>query len=872
MNLFSLFATIGLKDDGFTKGINEATGAGQKFDLSLGSIIKTVAGLKVVQVAFNEIRNAIGGAIERYDTLNRFPKVMEQMGFSTELAQKSIQRMSDSVQGLPTRLDDIVSVAQRIALTTGDLEGATDAAIALNNAFLGSGSTAADAARGLTQYTQMLSTGKVDIVSWRTLVETMGPALRMVGESFGFTEDATQQLYEALQSGDITFDEFNSRIIELNDGVGGFAEMAQEASGGIATAFTNLRTGIVIAITDVISKFDELLESNGFGGIEGVILKIRDGFKAFITAAGDTMIYVADTMMPLFKDLWALIQNDLVPIFTDAGGVIQSVLKPAFEGLVDAIRSIVQWFGDLDREQQKTILGLAAAALAMGPVIDAIIKLVSFVGSIKEVATGVGVFVKALVGVAPAAGASGAAGAVGALGAALAPLLPVIAAVAAAIATFVIGWKTNMGGFRDSIMETLPGLVEAWGTFKEGLSVLWDNLKEAVSTLKEAWDSDFAGIRTIVESVFSVIGEIIATAIEVFSGILEFIGSVFKGDWEGAWNAIKDIFTSVFEGIVEIFSTNIQLVIDLGNDLAAWLSEIWDGIKAKATETWNSIVEFMAELPGRIWDAISGAIERVTEWGSQILETARNKITSMITTVINLLVQLPGKIWNAIVSAIQRVAEWGQNIINTAREKITAMVEAVYSLASQIPSRIASAISGAIQAVVTWGSELVDRAKTAIRNMIDGIVNSASNVASEVKSIGTNIIQGIVNGINSMASSVVGAIKTVVDNAINAAKSALGIESPSKVFAEIGRYTAEGFVVGIESMANAVNDAVNDVFGVDTDILAPSLGGVSSLTPAMAGEASGMQPVHITQQFYQQYQSPIDEQNAAVAAVERVMW
>jgi len=56
-------------------------------------------------------------------------------------------RLSDGIDGLPTKLDDIASTAQRMYTSFGDMDKATDSALALNNALLGSGSSAADAKR-----------------------------------------------------------------------------------------------------------------------------------------------------------------------------------------------------------------------------------------------------------------------------------------------------------------------------------------------------------------------------------------------------------------------------------------------------------------------------------------------------------------------------------------------------------------------------------------------------------------------------------------------------------------------------------------------------------------------------------------------------
>ena len=57
-------------------------GGGNSF--GIGNFIKGFAGLKVVQAGWNAVSNSMGGAIDRFDTMTRFPKMMEIMGYSAQ--------------------------------------------------------------------------------------------------------------------------------------------------------------------------------------------------------------------------------------------------------------------------------------------------------------------------------------------------------------------------------------------------------------------------------------------------------------------------------------------------------------------------------------------------------------------------------------------------------------------------------------------------------------------------------------------------------------------------------------------------------------------------------------------------------------------
>lgn len=266
----------------FNNAMSNVRGLGGSFTNTIKQGALLQVGMRAVNTGISQISSSMGSAISRFDALNQFPKMMKQMGFSAGEAQRQSEKMVQAIDGLPTSLDEITASTQQIALLTGDLKGATDTSIALNNAFLASGSSSYDASRGLRQYTQMLASGKVDMQSWRTLNETMGYALDKTAKSFGFTgASAKNDLYKALQSGKITFDDFNKRIIELNEGTGGFAETARVASVGIATSFANIRTAVVAGVEKCIRAFDDLLKQNGF---DGVALEL-DGFKENVKSA-----------------------------------------------------------------------------------------------------------------------------------------------------------------------------------------------------------------------------------------------------------------------------------------------------------------------------------------------------------------------------------------------------------------------------------------------------------------------------------------------------------------------------------------------------------------------------------------------------------
>lgn len=71
---------------------------------------------------------------------------------------------------------------------------------------------------------------------------------------------------------------------------------------------------------------------------------------------------------------------------------------------------------------------------------------------------------------------------------------------------------------------------------------------------------------------------------------------------------------------------------------------------------------------------------------------------------------------------------------------------------------------------------------------------------SDFRSVGLNLAESFANGISVGRSAVINASTSMAQAAIDAARSTLDINSPSKVFREIGAYTSEGFLLGMEDI------------------------------------------------------------------------
>ena len=353
---------VKLKDT-IASSSQKAKESASNFDKLKNSIKNFSAGavaFKTVSAGLDLMKSSLDKAIDRFDTLQRFPKVMQSLGHSSKDVAQSTKALADGIEGLPTTLDTVVGTTQKLTSITGNLKTSTKLTLALNNAFLASGASTEDASRGLQQYTQMLSAGKVDMQSWKTLQETMPYALQKTAESFGFAgKSAQNDFYAALRDGRISFDDFSKRLIELNKGTNGFAEMARKNSEGIKTSFGNIVNAVAKGIANVIDAFDKM--SKAVTGKS--IAQNLDGIKAGVNSVFKTIVNVINGATPVVKtfvQVLGFLKPILDPLLHILGGVVVGVL--AFKGAMLGL-AIIKGIGGLIANLITSLTTLASTSL-----------------------------------------------------------------------------------------------------------------------------------------------------------------------------------------------------------------------------------------------------------------------------------------------------------------------------------------------------------------------------------------------------------------------------------------------------------------------------------------------------------------------------
>lgn len=617
MESYSVEAVLSAVDKNFTSTMNKADSSmralnknSQNTNTSILDIAKGVGVFKLIDSAVGLVRNSLDGAINRFDTLKNYPKVMAQMGFSTNDVAKSTELLKKGVDGLPTSLQELTKSSQSFAILEKSATGGAKTAIALNDAFLASGASAADASRGVQQYSQMLSSGKVDLMSWRTLQETMPYALTQVAKSFGLTgKSAERDLYAKLQSGDITMEQLNKRFVELDGGAKGFAQTARTATGGIGTSFTNMKNAVLNGITGVLKTIDIALQNNGF---KNGIATVFDGMKQSIIDTFKNINFVLSKVLP-----------SIITAFVQLGNILKP-FTPLLKGLGGGFTTLIAIVGGMLIFQKvagavKTLF----AALTANPYVLAIAGIVALVLAIKNLWDTNKGFRDAVIQIWQS------------ISDFLQPVIEFISGIITNTFTQVSQWFTENQQGIQNLIQTVWGVIQgvfevamiaiqavvslALGQMQAGWEI-WSNVISGIVQVAWALISNiFSGsldnILAVVTFVIKQVQLVIDTVMNVIQGIIKTVWSLIIGDWQGALDGINQIVGAFGNYITGTFDNVMGLAKDLIKNGIDTIKGIFDSLsKINLFDIGKAIIDGFVKGLKSSWEAGMKFIGGIGDW------------------------------------------------------------------------------------------------------------------------------------------------------------------------------------------------------------------------------------------------------------------
>lgn len=315
-----------------------------------------------------------------------------------------------------------------------------------------------------------------------------------------------------------------------------------------------------------------------------------------------------------------------------------------------------------------------------------------------------------------------------------------------------------------------------------------------------------------MENLSASIGKKVLPIITQFSGLLN---GLFAGNLsvEGFATRVGTEISNLTSG----FSANLPAMMEAGSQL---IGSVVGGVSRSLPQAIVAGQKILTQLQSEIISRLPIAIE----WGFSAIENFASGIVSAVPVIAE-------KTPLVIDSFLSTVEKYGQEILTKGSEIIgnfaVGIISEIPNLVSKLPQIISSItrfFADNFPKIAKIGLELVLKLGSAIVSAIPQLVSQLPAVGKAINdairtiiptltSTGKDLVKGLWNGAKSWIGQLLSNLRDMAKNIVSTVKNALGIHSPSKVFAEIGKYSAEGIGVGFSDQIGAVSRQIKSDMG-----------------------------------------------------------
>ena len=838
------------------------------------------------------ISNNLDSAIKRFDTINNFPKVMSNLGISTEEADKAIKILQNGIQGLPTTLDDAALAVQRFTSKNGDVKKSSELFLAVNNAIIAGGGSASIQSQALEQLSQAYAKGKPDMMEWRSIQTAMPAQLKQVAIAMGYVDAA--MLGEAVRAKDGAkeFDRMMKTMMKMNtEGVKGFKsfdEQARNAVGGIGTAVTNMRTAIVRGVTTMVESLNNSLKKAGFGSIGEIIAK-----------AGKT---AENALAKLGKAI------EKVPF--------DKLLKTA-KKLVPVMTALVSGFVAYNAALKVTkAINMAQTLLSVAKAITGVTKATKLAGDAQKIYNMI--MAASPIGLAVTAVAALTAGTI-----ALVKVLKNQKKELSETDKVVKNYNDSMNELAKTRRESLNETASEFGHYQSLLTEL-KSITDANGKVKKGYEERAQVIATTLNEALGTEIKLNNGIIENYKGLEKEIQKVIdkkkaeaflnahKAEYEAALTKEKDLWNQLAKATKDADTAQRAFddaIGEVASSTGATADEIWDyyrGITSakEMTEKFGKdAVKEMDKAKKPIQELGDATVPLLEDLGQIQFEYEKNQKTienydkavskmqqghyDAVQNILGNTVEFNNKMYSMTEEAynrevaknnekyeIQKLAynkyiedmksqtgKYTEDEIKKMEEKRDRelkvleqqMNEANNTLKAQWETAKTTTEQGVkdeIDAITGKNKDFNTAGKSNIDNYASGISASSSKAQEKAKEVGKNsteklkqetkksktagedLAQGVSDGVNNKSGSVYSVISGFGAGLLSRLKSSLKEKSPSRATREMGQFLMEGLSIGVKSETSSL---LKQVGGVGKDVLSTLSGNLSGaeLSPNM---------------------------------------
>lgn len=340
-------------------------------------------------------------------------------------------------------------------------------------------------------------------------------------------------------------------------------------------------------------------------------------------------------------------------------------------------------------------------------------------------------------------------------------------------------------------------------------------METLAGTYDDAADSFYANNEALVASRNAQVQ--MDAVLSKLGGTVSEVKNRLMGDFLPAISRVVSAFSDMIsgaDGADRAFSEALGgLVNQVVSQLPQFLSMGVQILTSLASGIIQSIPVVVAALPQviqEILSALGALLPQILNMGGQLLEQLANGIEAGLP---NLVARLPVVIENILTyltDNMPAILEKGVEILNSIVNGIVDSIPKLVAALPEIMISISNFVTENLPQIVAAGYDIlvnlimgivsgIPDLVAAVPKLIEAIVTGFVNNLKTIVNVGKEIVKGIWQGITEMASWLKDQVTGFFSGIVEGVKDFLGIHSPSRVFADMGRNMALGLGEGWEN-------------------------------------------------------------------------
>lgn len=379
-------------------------------------------------------------------------------------------------------------------------------------------------------------------------------------------------------------------------------------------------------------------------------------------------------------------------------------------------------------------------------------------------------------------------------------VLPAMASAMISKVSFVI---TALGKVIEGMVQALDGLLPILvDTFVQFLPQLVDQVVALTPVLLGA-------ITVLIQAVVSLLPVLLPALIEgavgLFMALVQGVVDVLPVLLETIVGILPVLIESLLgmipvllENATSLFLMLVQAVIDI-------LPILLDTIISLLPEIVQTVVDMLPDLLDAAIELFLALVQGVLDILPELISTILGLLPVILDAVLQMLPALIDGAFQLFYGLILGLLEMLPELLT---QIIGMLPQILMTLLSMLPQLIETAITlflGIVQGVIEFTPQLI----TTLIALGPQIYEAIKGLVGELKQAGIDLIQGLIDGMGSMVSNVANKAKEIATGAIDTVKGWFGINSPSKVFKDIGVNVVQGLVKGLDDNRKKAASAVD---------------------------------------------------------------